>query len=190
MTTAYHSLPQLSTVYHININMREFNLSTIFTSLSPELPTRHSSSSSNVRCAKFWKSPRKEKSLLKSGGVLMCNNLRDAEELSSLISSKVRSLKTVENVYVRDISTWSRILLRCDSSPANTVILADDDTYAEVFDSLNVETNSVSSLNTETAESTETPPPLPSRRSAPKPPARPPYPSTLIQRRQRDSRSI
>ena len=169
--------------------MREFNLSTIFTSLSPELPTRQSSSTSHVR-SKFWKSPRKEKALLKSGGVLMCNNLRDAEELSSLISSKVRSLKTVENVYVRDISTWSRVLLRCDSSPANTVILADDDTYAEVFDSLNVETNSVTSDNTETAESMETPPPLPSRRSAPKPPARPPYPSTLIQRRQRDSRSI
>ena len=146
--------------------MPELNLSAIFNALS-EAPLR------NNHKSKFWKSPKKEKTLLKNGGVLMCNNIEDAETLNDLISKKVKSLKTVENVYVRDISTFSKIIIQRQSVEANTLLT--EDTYAEVFDSLNVEVESP-------------PPPLPSRQASPKPPARPPYPSTCIHRK--ESRTV
>ena len=138
--------------------------SAIFAALS-ESPNKNNSRS------KFWKSPKKEKTLLKNGGVLMCNNLEDAEVLNDLIIQKVKNLKTVENVYVKDISTFSNIILRSQTSGS---IIIDDDTYAEVFDSLNVEE--------------PPPPPLPLKKCVPKPPARPPYPSSFLQKR--ESRTI
>ena len=146
--------------------MKEFNLSAIFAALA-ESPNKNSGYKS-----KFWKSPKKEKTLLKNGGVLMCNNLEDAEVLNNLISQKVKNLKTIENVYVKDISTFSNIILRSESSEISSIIA--DDTYAEVFDSLNVEE--------------PPPPPLPLKKCIPKPPARPPYSSSLIQKR--ESRTI
>ena len=129
--------------------MIELNLSAIFSS-SPNKSSKN----------KFWKSPKQDKSLLKNGGVLMCNNLEDAEALNNLIAQKVKSLKTVENVYVRDITNLSKIIIKREE-----ISMLSDDTYAEVFDSLN---------------NIESPPPLPSRRNLSKPPARPPYPSSLI----------
>ena len=137
-----------------NPKMKEFNLSAIF-SISSD-----STKSPNTK-SKFWKSPRKERAI-KSDGVLMCNNLEDAEVLNSLILQKVKNLKTVENLYVKDTTSFSKIILE-----NKTIIVTDDDTYAEVFDSLN----------------TDAPPPLPSRRASPRAPARPPYPSTMLKRR-------
>ena len=137
--------------------MKDFNLSAIFSGLS-ESPNKNSKS-------KFWKSPRKEKTLLKNGGILMCNNLEDAEVLNHLISQKVKSLKTVENVYIKDTTPFSNIILRATKSDSN--ILLNDDTYAEVFDSLNTILDDV-------------PPPLPSKKSSTTPPARPPKPSFLV----------
>ena len=102
----------------------------------------------------------------------MCNNIEDAEVLNHLITQKVKNLKTVENVYVKDISTFSNIILRSQKSESSIIIA--DDTYAEVFDSLNVDD--------------PPPPPLPLKKCVPKPPARPPYPSSLLQKR--ESRTI
>lgn len=109
----------------------------------------------------------------------MCNNLEDAEVLNNLISQKVKSLKTVENVYIKDTTPFSNIILRASKSDSN--IILNDDTYAEVFDSLNKLID-----NEETEE--DIPPPLPSKKSSPKPPARPPYPSSLLQKR--DTRTV
>ena len=93
--------------------------------------------------------------------VLMCNNFQDAQLLNGLILQKVKTLKTVENIYIKDSWTVGR----------SAVI--EDDTYSEVFDTLN---------------SHPPPPPLPSRRCSPTPPARPPYPSHL--RRTRLPRTV
>ena len=95
----------------------------------------------------------------------MCNNLEDAEVLNHLISQKVKNLKTVENVYIKDTTPFSNIILRATKSDSN--ILLNDDTYAEVFDSLNTILDDV-------------PPPLPSKKSSTTPPARPPKPSFLV----------
>ena len=92
----------------------------------------------------------------------MCNNLEDAEVLNSLILQKVKNLKTVENLYVKDTTAFSKIIF-----DTRTIIVTEDDTYAEVFDSLN----------------TDTPPPIPARKTAPRAPARPPYPSTMLRMR-------
>ena len=121
-----------------------------------------SSKSPNSK-SKFWKSPKKEKAI-KRDGVLMCNNLQDAEVLNSLILQKVKSLKTVENLYVKDTTAFSKIIFE-----KQTIIVNEDDTYAEVFDSLNI----------------ESPPPLPSRTAAPRAPARPPYSSTMLKSRKK-----
>ena len=59
--------------------------------------------------SKFWKSPKKEKAI-KCDGVLMCNNLQDAEALNNLILQKVKNLKTVENLYVKDTTIFSNII--------------------------------------------------------------------------------
>ena len=95
--------------------MIELNLSAIFSS-SPNRSNKN----------KFWKSPKQDKSLLKNGGVLMCNNLEDAETLNNLIAQKVKSLKTVENVYVRDITNLSKIIIKRENISVLT-----DDTYAD-----------------------------------------------------------
>ena len=60
---------------------------------------------------------------------------------------------------MKDTTTLSNILFE-----QKAIILNEDDTYAEVFDSLNV----------------ETPPPLPSRKASRRAPVRPLYPSTMI----------
>ena len=119
--------------------------------------------------SKFWKL-QSWKNKTSDGGnsgsstVLMCNNFQDAQHLNGLILQKVKTLKTVENIYTKDtISSSSRahpkIVLSCE--------VVEDDTYSEVFDSLN----------------TECPPPLPSRRSFPAAPARPPHPPPPHMRR-------
>ena len=149
--------------------MKDFSISAIFTALA-ESPNRSSKSK------QFWKSPRKEKTLLKNGGILMCNNFEDAEVLNNLISQKVKSLKTVENVYIKDTTPFSNIILRASKSDSN--IILNDDTYAEVFDS----------LNKLLEDDEDIPPPLPSKKSSPKPPARPPYPSSHLQKR--DTRTV
>ena len=132
--------------------MKEFKLSAFF-SISSDLEK------SQTRKSKFWKLPRKEKTI-KSGGILMCNNLEDAAMLNNLILQKVKSLNTVENLYVKDTTTFSRIIFENESILVND----DDATYAEVFDTLN----------------TETPPPLPAKKAFSRAPARPPYPSSML----------
>ena len=129
--------------------MKDFKLTTILAMLA-ESPR-------SCERSKFWKlQSRKNKSSDGSSGssVLMCNNFQDAEALNGLILQKVKTLKTVENIYTKDTS----------SSPHPKIILSrevmEDDTYSEVFDSLNI----------------DCPPPLPSRRSFPAAPARPPRP--------------
>ena len=134
--------------------MKEFNLSSMFSMASDV-------SKSSKSKTKFWKTPKKEKTL-NCDGLLMVNNIQDAEALNRLLMQKVKSLKTVENLYIKDTSTFSNIILQ-----HSTVSASDDDTYAEVFDSLNE----------------DSPPPLPTRKAAPRAPARPPYPSTMLKRR-------
>ena len=110
--------------------------------------------------SKFWKLQRRKDRSSDGGGsnsgssVLMCNNFQDAEFLNGLILQKVKTLKTVENIYTKETSssTHPKIILSCE--------VTEDDTYSEVFDSLNI----------------DCPPPLPSRRSFPAAPARPPRP--------------
>ena len=125
--------------------MKDFKLSTILAMLAE--------SPKGCEGSKFWKSQLKKNR--NSDGdsvssVLMCNNFQDAQLLNGFILQKVKTLKTVENFYVKDTSAAVRSLV------------VEDDTYSEVFDS-------VASLS-------DSPPPLPSRRSQPPPPARPPYP--------------
>ena len=112
--------------------------------------------------SKFWKLQRRKDRSSDGGGsnsgssVLMCNNFQDAELLNGLILQKVKTLKTVENIYTKETSssTHPKIILSCE--------VTEDDTYSEVFDSL--------------SSTSDRPPPLPSRRSCPAAPARPPYP--------------
>ena len=115
---------------------------------------------------KFWKLQGRKKRSSDGGGgggagtggssVLMCNNFQDAQLLNGLILQKVKTLKTVENIYTKDTSSPSstppQIILSCQ--------VVEDETYSEVFDSLNI----------------DCPPPLPSRRCFPAAPARPPRP--------------
>ena len=140
--------------------MKDFKLSALLARLaeSPRVCER----------TKFWKlQNRKHKPSdgpIGGSTVLMCNNFQDAQLLNGLILQKVKSLKTVENIYTKDTSSSSsrthpQILLSCE--------VVEDDTYSEVFDSLN----------------TECPPPLPSRRSFPAAPARPPHPPPPHMRR-------
>ena len=146
--------------------MKDFKLSALLARLaeSPRVCER----------TKFWKlQNRKHKpSDGPTGGstVLMCNNFQDAQLLNGLILQKVKTLKTVENIYTKDTSSSSsrhpKIVLSCD--------VVEDDTYAEVFDSLN----------------TECPPPLPSRRSFPAAPARPPHPPPPHMRRPSQPRTV
>ena len=93
----------------------------------------------------------------------MCENSEDLQELNNLILQKVRSLKSVPNLYVKDTTPYSKIIL-----DHRALLVTEDDTYAEVFDSLNIEPS---------------PPPLPSRSSVAKAPARPPYPSSMLRRK-------
>ena len=95
------------------------------------------------------------------------------QQLDSLISQKLRSLQTVENVYVKD-TACSRLLdtqqhpqvedTKEDEEQCNRL----EDDYAEVWDSL-----------------VERPPPLPGRAVVMPAPARPPYPAYLVSQRQR-----
>ena len=137
--------------------MKTFNLNTILAMLaeSPKGSERN----------KFWKSQMKKNRNCEAdsvSSVLMCSNLQDAQLLNGFILQKVKTLKTVENIYVKD------------TSPGVRTLVVEDDTYSEVFDS-------VASLS-------DSPPPLPSRRSHPPPPARPPYPPHM--RRSVRARSV
>ena len=125
--------------------------------------------------SKFWKLKNRKNKTSDGGShgssVLMCNNFQDAQLLNGLILQKVKTLKTVENIYTKDTSTsisspaYPKIILSCE--------VVEDDTYSEVFDSLN----------------TECPPPLPSRRSFPEAPARPPHPPPPHMRRSAQPRT-
>ena len=129
---------------------------------------------------KFWKSKSRKNTKFDGGSngssVLMCNNFQDAQLLNGLILQKVKTLKTVENIYTKDTSTSTsssalpKIILSCEVVEDATF----DDTYSEVFDSLK----------------TECPPPLPSRRSFPEAPARPPHPPPPHMRRSTQPRTV
>ena len=101
--------------------------------------------------------------LIKSECVIMCNNLQDARVLNKKMKKKVQHLKTMENIYLSDTSLTSSISLLVETPMLNK----NDDIYAEVFDSLNI----------------DSPPPIPSRKVSMRAPERPPYPSTMLKRR-------
>ena len=157
--------------------MKDFKLSALLARLaeSPRVCER----------TKFWKlQNRKHKpSDGPTGGstVLMCNNFQDAQLLNGLILQKVKTLKTVENIYTKDTSSSSsssrhaKIIL---SGGGPTCEVVEDDTYSEVFDSLNREC------------SAPPPPPLPSRRSFPPAPARPAQPPPPHMRRSSQPRTV
>ena len=130
---------------HTSLHMKDFKLSSILARLA-EPPK-------GCEKSKFWKSQLRKSSLSdgeRVSSVLMCSNFQDAQFLNGLILQKVKTLKTVENIYIKD------------SSPPVRSLVVEDDTYSEVFDSL--------------SPTSDRPPPLPSRRSCPAAPARPPYP--------------